>query len=70
MNKDGIIEIKFIIKIDINNGIRKLFLKFLFVKLLNSDDNELITFFNTVKNFEMFLKIGDNRAISEINHLV
>jgi len=37
INKDGIIESKFIIKIIKNNGKIKLFLIFLFVKILNSE---------------------------------
>jgi len=38
INKEGIMEIKFIIKIDINRGIKKLFFKFLLVKILNSSE--------------------------------
>jgi len=70
INIDGIIVIKFIIRIDINNGMRKLFLKFLFVKLLNSEDNELIIFLIIIKNLDIFFKNGENKAIKGISHLV
>lgn len=59
INIDGIIEIMFIIKIDINNGIRKLFLSLLEVSLLNSFWIKLFIFLIGILNLDEFLKIGE-----------
>jgi hypothetical protein len=66
INREGIIAIKFISKIEKKSGIKKLLFRFLFVRMKNSFDRIFFIFKNKIFIFDEFIIIGENKIIRGI----